>query len=211
LPMAGAKDIPTIPGERLAEFQPSFDPDPTDAVFKALGVHFFTQESIVVHDREIMPRRIGGHPSEDCGGRRPSPGAPATVGWGAIQTDDSEDRRKSAGSRSVHTENLASTSSGDARRSRSRWKATRSTIGRPASNAQRPVRPARTEPSSRSGTWMRGCRPPRTRRRRILGVNPPNSARARRLRSREAAWRVGPPGRRRRSTRTYTRRSAESL
>ena len=31
-------DIPTIPGELFAKFQTSFYADPTDAVFKALGV-----------------------------------------------------------------------------------------------------------------------------------------------------------------------------
>lgn len=38
LPMASVKDIPTIPGELFAKFQTSFYSDPTDAVFKALGV-----------------------------------------------------------------------------------------------------------------------------------------------------------------------------
>jgi ATP-dependent Lon protease len=38
LPMASVKDIPTIPGELFAKFQTSFFSDPTDAVFKALGV-----------------------------------------------------------------------------------------------------------------------------------------------------------------------------
>ena len=38
LPMASVKDIPTIPGELFAKFQTSFYADPTDAVFKALGV-----------------------------------------------------------------------------------------------------------------------------------------------------------------------------
>ena len=39
LPMASVTDIPTIPGELFAKFQTSFYADPTDAVFKALGVH----------------------------------------------------------------------------------------------------------------------------------------------------------------------------
>lgn len=39
LPMASVGDIPTIPGELFAKFQTSFYSDPTDAVFKALGVH----------------------------------------------------------------------------------------------------------------------------------------------------------------------------
>lgn len=38
LPMASVKDIGTIPGELFAKFQTSFYADPTDAVFKALGV-----------------------------------------------------------------------------------------------------------------------------------------------------------------------------
>ena len=38
LPMASVGDIPTIPGELFAKFQTSFYADPTDAVFKALGV-----------------------------------------------------------------------------------------------------------------------------------------------------------------------------
>ncbi len=38
LPMASVGDIPTIPGELFAKFQTSFYSDPTDAVFKALGV-----------------------------------------------------------------------------------------------------------------------------------------------------------------------------
>jgi ATP-dependent Lon protease len=38
LPMASVSDIPTVPGELFAKFQTSFYPDPTDAVFKALGV-----------------------------------------------------------------------------------------------------------------------------------------------------------------------------
>ena len=41
LPMASVKDIPTIPGELFAKFQTGFYADPTDAVFKALGVHLF--------------------------------------------------------------------------------------------------------------------------------------------------------------------------
>jgi ATP-dependent Lon protease len=39
LPMASVTDIPTIPGELFAKFQTSFYADPTDAVFKALGVN----------------------------------------------------------------------------------------------------------------------------------------------------------------------------
>jgi len=38
LPMASVGDIPSIPGELFAKFQTSFYADPTDAVFKALGV-----------------------------------------------------------------------------------------------------------------------------------------------------------------------------
>ena len=38
LPMASVRDIPTIPGELFAKFQTSFYSDPTDAVFKAIGV-----------------------------------------------------------------------------------------------------------------------------------------------------------------------------
>lgn len=38
LPMSSVKDIPTIPGELFAKFQTGFYADPTDAVFKALGV-----------------------------------------------------------------------------------------------------------------------------------------------------------------------------
>jgi ATP-dependent Lon protease len=38
MPMASVKDIPTIPGELFAKFQTGFYADPTDAVFKALGV-----------------------------------------------------------------------------------------------------------------------------------------------------------------------------
>jgi ATP-dependent Lon protease len=38
LPMASVWDIPTIPGELFAKFQTGFYSDPTDAVFKALGV-----------------------------------------------------------------------------------------------------------------------------------------------------------------------------
>lgn len=38
LPMVSVSDIPTIPGELFAKFQTSFYADPTDAVFKALGV-----------------------------------------------------------------------------------------------------------------------------------------------------------------------------
>ena len=38
LPTASVKDIPTIPGELFAKFQTGFYADPTDAVFKALGV-----------------------------------------------------------------------------------------------------------------------------------------------------------------------------
>jgi ATP-dependent Lon protease len=38
LPMASVSDIPTIPGELFAKFQTGFYADPSDAVFKALGV-----------------------------------------------------------------------------------------------------------------------------------------------------------------------------
>ncbi len=38
LPMGSVGDIPSIPGELFAKFQTSFYADPTDAVFKALGV-----------------------------------------------------------------------------------------------------------------------------------------------------------------------------
>ncbi len=38
LPMASVRDIPTVPGELFAKFQTSFYSDPTDAVFKAIGV-----------------------------------------------------------------------------------------------------------------------------------------------------------------------------
>ena len=38
LPMASVGDIPTIPGELFAKFQTGFYADPSDAVFKALGV-----------------------------------------------------------------------------------------------------------------------------------------------------------------------------
>ena len=38
MPMASVADIPTIPGELFAKFQTNFYADPTDAVFKALGV-----------------------------------------------------------------------------------------------------------------------------------------------------------------------------
>jgi len=38
LPMASVKDIPSVPGELFAKFQTSFYSDPSDAVFKALGV-----------------------------------------------------------------------------------------------------------------------------------------------------------------------------
>ena len=38
LPMASVADIPTIPGELFAKFQTSFYADPSDAIFKALGV-----------------------------------------------------------------------------------------------------------------------------------------------------------------------------
>ena len=38
LPMANAKDIPTVPAELFSKFQVSFYSDPVDAVFKALGV-----------------------------------------------------------------------------------------------------------------------------------------------------------------------------
>jgi ATP-dependent Lon protease len=39
LPMASATDVQTIPSELFAKFQTSFYADPTDAAFKALGVH----------------------------------------------------------------------------------------------------------------------------------------------------------------------------
>jgi ATP-dependent Lon protease len=38
LPMASVTDIPSVPGELFAKFQTSFYADPSDAVFKALGV-----------------------------------------------------------------------------------------------------------------------------------------------------------------------------
>ena len=38
LPMASVSDIPSVPGELFSKFQTSFYADPTDAVFKALGV-----------------------------------------------------------------------------------------------------------------------------------------------------------------------------
>ncbi|MEE9384267.1 MAG: S16 family serine protease [Nannocystaceae bacterium] len=38
LPMASVGDIPSIPGGLFAKFQTGFYADPTDAVFKALGV-----------------------------------------------------------------------------------------------------------------------------------------------------------------------------
>jgi ATP-dependent Lon protease len=38
LPMASVTDIPTVPGELFAKFQTGFYSDPSDAVFKALGV-----------------------------------------------------------------------------------------------------------------------------------------------------------------------------
>lgn len=38
LPMSSVTDIPTVPGELFAKFQTSFYSDPSDAVFKALGV-----------------------------------------------------------------------------------------------------------------------------------------------------------------------------
>ena len=38
LPMASVSDIPSVPGELFAKFQTSFYSDPSDAVFKALGV-----------------------------------------------------------------------------------------------------------------------------------------------------------------------------
>ena len=38
LPMGSVGDIPSIPGELFAKFQTSFYADPSDAVFKALGV-----------------------------------------------------------------------------------------------------------------------------------------------------------------------------
>ena len=36
--MNSLTDMPTIPGELLAEFQTGFCTDPLDAVFKAIGV-----------------------------------------------------------------------------------------------------------------------------------------------------------------------------
>ena len=39
LPMASAKDIPTVPTELFTKFQVSFYADPVDAVYKALGVN----------------------------------------------------------------------------------------------------------------------------------------------------------------------------
>ena len=38
LPMASVSDIPSVPGELFAKFQTGFYSDPSDAVFKALGV-----------------------------------------------------------------------------------------------------------------------------------------------------------------------------
>lgn len=38
IPVSSVKDIPSIPGELFAKFQTSFYADPSDAVFKALGV-----------------------------------------------------------------------------------------------------------------------------------------------------------------------------
>ena len=38
IPMSSVGDIPTIPGELFAKFQTSFYADPSDAVFKALGM-----------------------------------------------------------------------------------------------------------------------------------------------------------------------------
>ena len=38
LPMSSVGDVPSIPGELFARFQTGFYADPTDAVFKALGV-----------------------------------------------------------------------------------------------------------------------------------------------------------------------------
>ncbi len=38
LPMASVGDIPTILGELFAKFRTSFNADPRDAIFKALGV-----------------------------------------------------------------------------------------------------------------------------------------------------------------------------
>ena len=38
LPMSSVSDIPSVPGELFAKFQTGFYSDPTDAVFKALGV-----------------------------------------------------------------------------------------------------------------------------------------------------------------------------
>ena len=38
LPMASVSDIPSVPGELFSKFQTSFYADPTDAVFKAMGI-----------------------------------------------------------------------------------------------------------------------------------------------------------------------------
>jgi ATP-dependent Lon protease len=38
VPMASAKDLPTVPAELFTKFQTSFYGDPVEAVFKALGV-----------------------------------------------------------------------------------------------------------------------------------------------------------------------------
>ena len=38
IPMISVRDIPTIPGELFDKFQTTFYADPSDAVFKALGV-----------------------------------------------------------------------------------------------------------------------------------------------------------------------------
>jgi predicted ATP-dependent Lon-type protease len=45
LPMASAKDIPTISGELFAKFQTGFYADPADAVFKALGIQKFLRKA----------------------------------------------------------------------------------------------------------------------------------------------------------------------
>jgi hypothetical protein len=38
--MASVRDIPSVPGELFAKFQTGFYADPSDAVFKALGVRW---------------------------------------------------------------------------------------------------------------------------------------------------------------------------
>ena len=39
LPMSSVADISSVPGDLFAKFQVAFYSDPTDAVFKALGVN----------------------------------------------------------------------------------------------------------------------------------------------------------------------------